>query len=121
MGDGFAIEREADGAFRVRGKRIERTAAQTNFDVEESAERFQRALGKAFGDEYELPPDLVYVGNIGGDGVYGYCTSDQPEPDPTPIPPPTRASLSVICERSLAGSATSRMSWPASWVPSASS
>src|SRR5436190_9246959 len=35
--DRFAIETEPDGNFRVRGKRIERIAAQTNFDVEESA------------------------------------------------------------------------------------
>ena len=42
---GSSVERE-DGAFRVRGKRIERIAAQTNFDVEESAERFQRDLAR---------------------------------------------------------------------------
>ena len=42
-GDGFALERE-DVAFRVRGKRIERLVAQTNFEIEESAERFQREL-----------------------------------------------------------------------------
>jgi GTP-binding protein len=42
-GDGFTLERE-DAAFRVRGKRIERLVAQTNFDAEESAERFQREL-----------------------------------------------------------------------------
>lgn len=42
-GDGFAVEREAE-AFRVRGRRIERLVAQTNFDNEESAERFQREL-----------------------------------------------------------------------------
>ncbi len=42
-GDGFSLERE-DGAFRVRGKRIERLVVQTNFDNEESAERFQREL-----------------------------------------------------------------------------
>ncbi len=42
-GDGYAIERE-DGAFRVRGKRVERLTNQTNFEVEESAERFQREL-----------------------------------------------------------------------------
>ncbi|HEY4752204.1 MAG TPA: Obg family GTPase CgtA, partial [Candidatus Limnocylindrales bacterium] len=42
-GDGFTIEREAE-AFVVRGKRIERLAVQTNFDNEESAERFQREL-----------------------------------------------------------------------------
>jgi GTP-binding protein len=42
-GDGFTLERE-DGAFRVRGKRIERLVVQTNFENEESAERFQREL-----------------------------------------------------------------------------
>jgi GTP-binding protein len=42
-GDGFTIERDADG-FLVRGKRIERLAVQTDFDNEESAERFQREL-----------------------------------------------------------------------------
>ena len=46
MGDGFSVELDEDGAFRVRGKRIERSAAQTNFDVEESAERFQRELAR---------------------------------------------------------------------------
>ena len=44
-GDGFTMEREGT-AHRVRGKRIERIAAQTNFDIEESAERFQRALAR---------------------------------------------------------------------------
>jgi GTP-binding protein len=44
-GDGFAIERE-DLAFRVRGKRVERLVTQTNFEVEESAERFQRELAR---------------------------------------------------------------------------
>ncbi len=42
-GGGFAVERE-DDAFRVSGKRIERLVAQTNFENEESAERFQREL-----------------------------------------------------------------------------
>ena len=62
----FVVERE-DGAFRVRGKRIERIAAQTNFDVEESAERFQRDLAR-LGIEDELrragigPGDLVRIG-----------------------------------------------------------
>jgi GTPase len=44
-GDGFTIERE-DVAFRVRGKRVERLVTQTNFEVEESAERFQRELAR---------------------------------------------------------------------------
>jgi len=65
--DGFAVEPEEDGAFRVRGKRIERIAAQTNFDVEESAERFQRDLER-MGVDAELrragirPGDLVRIG-----------------------------------------------------------
>ena len=42
-GDGFTVERE-DVAFRVRGKRVERLVTQTNFENEESAERFQREL-----------------------------------------------------------------------------
>jgi GTP-binding protein len=66
MRDGFVVSREAE-AFRVRGKRIERIAAQTNFEVEESAERFQRDLAR-LGIEAELrragivPGDLVRIG-----------------------------------------------------------
>ena len=45
MRDGFAVEREGD-AFRVRGRRIERVVAQTDFEVDESAERFQRDLAR---------------------------------------------------------------------------
>jgi len=41
--DGFAVSVEPD-AYVVKGRRIERVAAQTNFEVEESAERFQRVL-----------------------------------------------------------------------------
>ena len=65
--DGFVIERDADGAFRVRGKRIERIASQTNFGVEESAERFQRDLER-MGIDAELrragvaPGDVVRIG-----------------------------------------------------------
>jgi GTP-binding protein len=67
MGDGFVVERDVDGAFRVRGKRIERIAAQTNFDVDESAERFQRDLER-LGVDAELrragvaEGDLVRIG-----------------------------------------------------------
>ena len=43
--DGFAVTRET-GGFRVRGRRIERMAAQTDFDNEESVERFQRDLAR---------------------------------------------------------------------------
>ena len=65
-GDGFTIEREGD-AFRVRGKRIERLMAQTSFENEESAERFQRDLVKT-GVDAALrkagiqPGDLVRIG-----------------------------------------------------------
>ena len=68
MGDGFAIETDGDGVLRVRGARIERIAAQTNFDVEESAERFQRDLAR-MGIDAELrragvePGDLVRIGS----------------------------------------------------------
>jgi GTPase len=68
MGDGFAVEAEEAGVFRVRGRRIERIAAQTNFDVEESAERFQRDLVR-LGVDAELrragirPGDIVRVGS----------------------------------------------------------
>jgi GTP-binding protein len=63
MGDGFMVERDADGAFRVRGKRIERIASQTNFDVEESAERFQRDLER-LGVDAELRRAGVAAGDL---------------------------------------------------------
>ena len=44
-GDAFQVVAEGD-AFRVRGRRIERLAAQTNFETDESAERFQRDLAR---------------------------------------------------------------------------
>jgi GTP-binding protein len=68
MADGFRIERDDDGAFRVLGKRIERVANQTNFDVEESSERFQRDL-RRLGVDAELRRAGVQAGDtvrIGG-------------------------------------------------------
>jgi GTPase len=59
----FTVQRE-DAAFRVVGRRIERLAAQTNFDNVESAERFQRDLAR-LGVEREL----VKAGVSGGDTV----------------------------------------------------
>jgi len=67
-GDGFTLERDGD-AFRVRGRRIERVAVQTNFDVEESAERFQRDLDR-LGIDGALrragiqPGDTVRIGRV---------------------------------------------------------
>ncbi len=63
MGDGFLVERE-DDAFRVRGKRIERIAAQTDFENEESAERFQRDLVRTGVDQ-----ELRRAGVVAGDTV----------------------------------------------------
>src|SRR5262245_19906550 len=63
------VSREPDGAFRVAGRRIERLAAQTDFDVEESAGRFQRDLER-LGADAELqkagirPGDTVRVGSV---------------------------------------------------------
>jgi GTP-binding protein len=65
----FSVEREADGGYRVHGKRIERIAAQTDFEREESAERFQRELSRS-GVEKELvragvgDGDLVRFGEV---------------------------------------------------------
>ena len=67
VGDSFRIDIE-DGIFVVRGKKIERLASQTNFDVEESAERFQRELARLGVDE-ELRRQGVVPGKtvrIGG-------------------------------------------------------
>ena len=64
MGDGFSVELDDDGAFRVRGKRVERVAAQTNFDVEESAERFQRELARL-----GIDTELRRAGIVAGDTV----------------------------------------------------
>ena len=50
---GFSVGRGPDGVFVVRGRRIERLVAQTDFANEESAARFQRELGR-LGVEAEL-------------------------------------------------------------------
>jgi len=69
MEDGFRVVRDTDGIFLVHGRRIERSAAQTNFDVEESAERFQRELAR-LGIDRELrragitAGDLVRIGSV---------------------------------------------------------
>ena len=60
---GFVVEREGDG-FRVRGRRVERLAAQTDFANEESAERFQRDLARLGVDE-----QLRRAGVAAGDTV----------------------------------------------------
>jgi GTP-binding protein len=65
-GNAFTVARE-DGMLVVHGHKIERLAAQTNFDVEESAERFQGELIR-LGIDHELrrqgvaPGDMVRIG-----------------------------------------------------------
>jgi GTP-binding protein len=43
---GFRIAREVDGTWHVEGRRVERLVAQTDFENEESAARFQRELAR---------------------------------------------------------------------------
>jgi GTP-binding protein len=76
LGDGFLVERE-DGAFRVRGKRIERLAAQTDFENDESAERFQRELARLGVDQ-----ELRRAGVGAGDTVRIGRTELEWEPQP---------------------------------------
>jgi GTP-binding protein len=64
LGDAFTIDLDADGVIRVRGRRIERLAAQTNFEVEESAERFQRDLVRL-----GIDAELRRAGIASGDAV----------------------------------------------------
>jgi len=67
--DRVFVSREVDGAYRVAGRRIERLAAQTDFEVEESAERFQRDLER-LGADAELrragiqAGDTVRIGSV---------------------------------------------------------
>jgi GTPase len=66
--EGFRVASETDG-FRVTGRRIERIAAQTDFQNEESAARFQRDLAR-LGVDAELrrrgvaPGDTVRIGRV---------------------------------------------------------
>jgi len=67
--DAFRVSRDVDGAWRIAGARIERLAAQTDFAIEESAERFQRSLER-MGIDAELkragvePGDAVRIGAV---------------------------------------------------------
>ncbi|HEY1169409.1 MAG TPA: GTPase ObgE [Candidatus Limnocylindrales bacterium] len=75
VGDSFRVDLEA-GVFVVRGKKIERLAAQTNFEVEESAERFQRELARLGVDE-----ELRRKGVVPGVTVRIAATELEWEPD----------------------------------------
>jgi GTPase len=59
-GNAFTVTRE-EGVLVVRGRKIERLASQTNFDTEESAERFQADLIR-LGVDHELRRQGVQAG-----------------------------------------------------------
>jgi len=75
VGDAFRVDVE-DGVYVVRGKKIERLAAQTNFDNEESAERFQRDLARLGIDD-----ELRKMGVEAGETVRIGATELEWEPD----------------------------------------
>lgn len=58
----FTIGRDADGAFLIRGRGIERLVAMTNFDNDEGVRRFQQ-LFKRIGIENALKEKGVQEGN----------------------------------------------------------
>jgi GTPase len=60
----WRIFRVSDGVWRVRGQRIERIAAQTYFEFDATAERFQRIL-----DEMGISAALREAGVVEGDTV----------------------------------------------------
>lgn len=62
--DAFNISREDDGAFVITGDRVERLAAVTDFDSDESLARFERVLAK-IGVEKKLRD----LGAVEGDTV----------------------------------------------------
>ncbi|HLE28217.1 MAG TPA: GTPase ObgE [Anaerolineales bacterium] len=63
----FAVTREPDGAFRVRGARIERAAKMTYWEYDEAVQRFQQILEvlgirQALADAGIKEGDTVYIG-----------------------------------------------------------
>jgi GTP-binding protein len=72
----FSVQREADG-YRVRGRRIERLVAQTDFDNEESAERFQHDLER-LGIDRELRRAGVTAGDTVRIGSHELAWGDEP-------------------------------------------
>jgi GTP-binding protein len=60
----FEIGREADGAWRVSGKAVERAAAMTYWEYEEAVARFQRIL-----EQLGVEAALLEAGIQSGDSV----------------------------------------------------
>jgi len=59
--EAFTIVRE-DGAWRVRGAKVERLAAMTNWDLDEAVQRFHRIIAK-MGVTMALREARVQVGD----------------------------------------------------------
>jgi GTPase len=72
--DAFVLERGSDGAFELSGKRVERLAAMTNFDSDESLARFERALAK-MGVEKKLRDMGAAEGDTVRIGTYEFTYS----------------------------------------------
>ncbi len=72
--DAFVLVRAGDGAFELSGKRIERLAAMTNFDSDESLARFERALAK-MGVEKKLRDMGAAEGDTVRIGTYEFTYS----------------------------------------------
>jgi GTP-binding protein len=63
LDDTYSVTRESPGVYRVRGRRIERIAVQTDFEVDESAHRFQRALDR-LGIDGALRREGIAAGDV---------------------------------------------------------
>jgi GTPase len=72
--DAFSIDRAQDGAFVVRGERVERLAAMTNFDSVEALTRFERALER-IGVERRLREMGATAGDTVRIGAYEFTYS----------------------------------------------
>jgi GTP-binding protein len=59
----FSIERESDGGWRVKGKRIERAAEMTYWELDEAVARFQRIL-EAVGIYQAMKDAGVHQGDV---------------------------------------------------------
>lgn len=64
---GFRVARSVDGGWQVEGRRVERLVAQTDFENDESARRFQRELARmgiveALRRSGVEPGDMVRIG-----------------------------------------------------------
>ena len=67
--DRVTVRLESEGVFRLIGRQIERLASQTNFEIDESAERFQRDLERSGADAALRragiqPGDTVRIGAV---------------------------------------------------------